>query len=356
MTRLANASGQSVQTAKWATLGKKRNSLTGKTDAGPFHLKGPKIQDRVGEIVIDPAIADQDDGPVILIHPPLAHDEVPPGMRNVASTRSPVFTFTSKMSAPSFSIPAGPLQYGGTCPAANIPKAQWGKIGGQVLAEGGFSDQAALAAGRRLESSKAQKGDELLGSYICDSCYAGKSRFAMYDTIPFHQMIRKFWSDKALARGSFADEMTAAIIALTGNNRLFGRVQKDASRAHFRIHDSGDFYSIPYFLAWVEVCRRLPEILFWAPTRQWAVNQEWRVTMANAVAGVKNLALRPSALVYGSQAPLVPGLAAGSTASPSEVTDHWECPAYLSDLASCASAGCRTCWDSPQKPVNYHAH
>src|SRR6516162_9609523 len=50
----------------------------------------------------------------------------------------------------------------------------------------------------------------------------------------------------------------------------------------FRIHDSGDFFSAAYANAWYEVCRQLPDIRFWAPTRAWQLP-----TSTNAVDGLK---------------------------------------------------------------------
>jgi hypothetical protein len=35
----------------------------------------------------------------------------------------------------------------------------------------------------------------------------------------------------------------------------------------FRIHESGDFYDLPYFMAWAEICRQCPETRFFAFTK-----------------------------------------------------------------------------------------
>lgn len=42
-------------------------------------------------------------------------------------------------------------------------------------------------------------------------------------------------------------------------------VPKDAT--HIRIHSSGDFFSQDYFDKWLEVCRKNPEVKFWAFTK-----------------------------------------------------------------------------------------
>lgn len=42
----------------------------------------------------------------------------------------------------------------------------------------------------------------------------------------------------------------------------------DAGGAATRIHDAGDFFSVEYLLAWVEVSRRVPDVLFYAYTKE----------------------------------------------------------------------------------------
>ena len=48
-------------------------------------------------------------------------------------------------------------------------------------------------------------------------------------------------------------------------NRLAAR---DAKQLVIRIHDSGDFYSWPYFLAWIDIMKQFPEVVFYAYTKQ----------------------------------------------------------------------------------------
>ncbi len=106
-------------------------------------------------------------------------------------------------------------------------------------------------------------------------------------------------------------------------------------------------------LAWFEVCARMPEVSFWAPTRQWVI-PAFRQAMREKP---RNLAIRPSALFYGSNAPMVVPGSAGSASAPGELPNHWECPAYLGEEEkSCAAVGCRTCWDRQEVPVNYRTH
>ena len=160
------------------------------------------------------------------------------------------------------------------------------------------------------------------------------------------------------------DEMSEAIGRALGDDKLM--LSKLAAGNYFRIHDSGDFYGsgagrFAYFDAWVQVILRFPQVRFWAPTRMW-VFPDWRAHMIGAFQSLgqklSNFALRPSALIYGTRAPMIHGLPAGSTAAsiPMEPMGHWDCPAYKSLEGSCVGSCCRTCWDRPDVPVNYHVH
>ena len=43
---------------------------------------------------------------------------------------------------------------------------------------------------------------------------------------------------------------------------------------HIRIHESGDFYSLKYFLDWLEIAKRLPDFKFWTYTKNLEV-MDW---------------------------------------------------------------------------------
>ncbi len=181
---------------------------------------------------------------------------------------------------------------------------------------------------------------------------------------------------------------------------------------YFRIHDAGDMgWARAYTEAWLDVCRELKDVAFWAPTRAWAVNRALPVDLLRKVP--RNLVLRPSALHFRQPAPTAElirsiglpvagawgggGLSAGSGAASGEIpADAWGCPAYLHWSAgggallpsqrgdersgvggTCAlargpragchvetsgsrAAGCRVCWGTPagcqQRAVFYHEH
>lgn len=91
----------------------------------------------------------------------------------------------------------------------------------------------------------------------CDGCYATTGRMAM------HQYADKRYGKntaaiiQALKAGDGPQALTAAVVAT--NSRTM------------RIHDSGDFFSPAYVRAWIETCKALPEVKFWAYTRSWRI-------------------------------------------------------------------------------------
>ncbi len=40
-------------------------------------------------------------------------------------------------------------------------------------------------------------------------------------------------------------------------------------RGDYRIHVSGDFYSVDYIYAWIKICESNPQVKFWGYTRSW---------------------------------------------------------------------------------------
>jgi hypothetical protein len=132
----------------------------------------------------------------------------------------------------------------------------------------------------------------------------------------------------------------------------------DAGNVYFRGHDSGDFFSPAYVRAWIRICRALPDVRFWFPTRTWrvlgmrnlsdATRSSWALALSE-LAGLPNVRLRPSALFFNAPAPRVAGFSAGTTAR----DEGFTCPAVQQGNV-CGS--CRVCWDAPETEVSYHRH
>lgn len=259
------------------------------------------------------------------------------------------YSETSKMSAPSWSIPAGPPAIGGSCAAAELFKNS-----------GAYN--RALTQGEVAQEPAVQK------NWICAYCYAGKSNY-MHRTSQYTQMARLIWLKGTIeARGveGAADLMASALAAHMGNAKY--REKMGESTKFFRIHDSGDFTLAPdTYTMWCLVASQLPDIRFWAPTRNWVFPKFNELVRRSPPPA--NMTVRPSALHFGDPAPVIMGYSAGSTAHAptADPTKNgqadWECPAYKHGGHSCAGAGgpkgekdCRFCWTYQEQAPSYRSH
>ena len=274
----------------------------------------------------------------------------------VVKKKASVFTFTSKMSCASFSLPAGHPNIEGTCESA---------ARGRVEKEGSY---------RRFHAPLSQiPADQ---KYICHLCYAGKGNY-YYVAPSAKQMIILNWTKRELRRGTFVDQMVYAISTLFEPEAEEKMSSQLVSNKFFRLHDSGDFsigdaFGADYYRAWCQIARRfngktLPKVLFWAPTRLWTFAR-WR-SVFKRFPPPDNLALRPSALFTGAPPPRgVAKLAAGTMSAVKRVRKGvtiseplprgvYDCPAYAgAKEKSCASSNCRVCWKAKKRAVNYTTH
>jgi hypothetical protein len=115
------------------------------------------------------------------------------------------------------------------------------------------------------------------------------------------------------------------------------------------VHDSGDLFSPAYARCWTRIARQLSHIRFWFPTRSYRIANILPAIVELAV--LPNVTVRPSALMLDADAPVIPGLAAGSGAT--YLHEDATCPAYRQN-GECRD--CRSCWDRPSVPVLYPLH
>jgi hypothetical protein len=237
------------------------------------------------------------------------------------------FSVNAKMASISFGIPAGPDSENGSCPSSALPNSYQKHY---VLGD--------------VSQNPMDKDNQ-----ICRKCYANKGNF-QYELQQTLQQARYRWIQERLAGGAssedLADDLEAAIRTASANVK---KRNADGENPTFvRIHDSGDLFDLRYWRAWKITCERLPNLIFWCPTRQWMIPEYTKNFKMDVP---RNLALRPSAYHFNEKAPMIDGLAAGSTSNYWEnkkgglkidpilsgIAD-WPCPAYVAGGTSCLGA------------------
>src|SRR5437763_14191346 len=105
-------------------------------------------------------------------------------------------------------------------------------------------------------SLPAHKACPRANGNICDSCYASKGCYR-YNTTQNAQHARFAWTVESMrtpdGRTAWVEHMVKAI--------------RDKGCEYFRVHDSGDMFNVAYAQVWLEVCKAMPEVRFWIPTR-----------------------------------------------------------------------------------------
>ena len=165
---------------------------------------------------------------------------------------------------------------------------------------------------------------------ICSFCYARKGRYVFPNVIA--AMKKRL---AALRQLNWVDVMTFLI-------------EKREKSGFFRWHDSGDVQGVWHLEKIAEVARRLPNIKFWLPTREYGFVREWMSL------GIKpdNLTIRLSAYMMDGAPPATLAKKLGLTTS-GVVRDGFSCPA--SDQGN-ECKECRACWDETVENINYKKH
>lgn len=352
-----------------------------------------------------------DSGFWLYLDPPFGRYEVGWSPITAEVERVALLSWTSKMGAPSFSLPAGYAEIGGACPGAaagqsvvsEVAREKQTKVVLRVLAE--YDPE-------RPRTPRVRDLD--LAACVCEHCYATGGNYVYSDNL-VRQAVRMAWTTWALGQPTrspygldggpsnlFVDTMVEAIN--TADFQVDScEPQHWASTGwrYFRIHDSGDFGAGgSYFESWKAITDCFAEgnphgfqpTMFWAPTRMWAV-PGWIERIEQVNGGAKNrgnFVIRPSGYAFNqhvpdlaSAAPVQPsGWAAGSTVYAPAVVEaidageipssyNWNCQAYAaSNGPTCRGAmspplagyegkqlvGCRACWMEPRLVINYTAH
>ena len=164
------------------------------------------------------------------------------------------------------------------------------------------------------------------------------------------QLARRSWIARTLASDDGAEFVRIMVDMIRESVSACGE-------SRFRGHDSGDFFSVPYVDAWIRIAVALPDVTFWFPTRSHIVpNLQEALDRLNSL---RNVVIRPSGLAFDEEAPIVDGLAAGSTVARSlpiaETLSGRICPTSYA-AKTCAENNCRHCWDNPTEPTIYVEH
>lgn len=114
-----------------------------------------------------------------------------------------------------------------------------------------------------------------LGFTVCpkagscrDYCYAKHKRYLFRNVRLPREYNLRFLLDHCHNKGN---DYSLFIEAVVHDISKFPRTKKKV-----RIHDSGDFFSVEYFFAWLEIIKHYPDIYFYAYTKQIRMVNEYR--------------------------------------------------------------------------------
>lgn len=170
----------------------------------------------------------------------------------------------------------------------------------------------------------------------CASCYAMKGRYAFGNVK--NAMARRL---AAVDSPSWTEDMVNLIQKKYRNKKGEDRV--------FRWHDSGDIQSVSHLSKIVDICRRLPDIKFWLPSRENGIVAAY---LRDAQGFPSNLNVRMSAPLVGTSRPTSDSRI--SYSSVDATSDKvYQCPAP-SQGNVCGD--CRACWSKDVRTVNYRKH
>lgn len=285
----------------------------------------------------------------------------------------------AKMQCPVFDLPSGSYEAYGTCPGAR--------------------EGQSITATRQVVAGELPGGGKgppvNLPATICQSCYAEAGNLAMTDN-QTRMLVRFIWTLEMVNNhyDDFVRLMSESLLALPESD--FSSAAPEGILP-VRLHASGDFFSVKYARAWVDIANALAthpkghRIRFWAPTRTWAA-PGWTGFWEQELQRLKvlNLVVRPSAFHFDDPAPedFLPGSGRGSTSMHIAKADieremrrenfhaqgkeklffDWRCPVYSIRGEAVKGTGCpdvpspdgtrhcRACWTRPDLRIDYPAH
>lgn len=166
---------------------------------------------------------------------------------------------------------------------------------------------------------------------ICSSCYALKGNYSF----PSVQsaLEKRFQS---LTHPQWVE----AMVYMIGKRERSG---------YFRFLDAGDLQGVWHLANIIEVCKRLPKIKFWLPTREYSIVNTF---IKDGGKIPSNLTIRLSALMIDGEPPkAIAGRLGLKTSGVS--SGSFSCPSSKQD-GKCGD--CRACWNKRIENINYKIH
>jgi len=165
---------------------------------------------------------------------------------------------------------------------------------------------------------------------ICSKCYALKSRYLFKNVKD--ALFKRF---ESLTHPQWVEAMVCMI-------------DKKEKSGYMRLHDAGDLQGVWHLEKIVEVCRRLPHIKFWLPTREYGIVAQY--LRDNSFP--ENLTVRLSSLMLEGNPP--EAIAKRFNLTTSGVSKSgFTCPSSK-QAGKCGD--CRACWNKSISNVNYKQH
>lgn len=219
-----------------------------------------------------------------------------------ATVHVPLLTSTTKMSSPSFGLPAGSVLLGGSCPGADVEaQSEMKRVGRERICDvcyatganyGYANNMTQQEARRRWVAQLLQQHSPVVAGYLLASMIEGYARHTMEGKDRQGQEIG-LWDGEAIVVPSRTKVPVRAFSTPLQIQSVDGRkipkdtrawfkarrTPKGAVVGFFRIHDSGDFgvgKTADYIEAWREAALLLPHVQFWAPSRIWPMRRTVR--------------------------------------------------------------------------------
>ena len=184
----------------------------------------------------------------------------------------------------------------------------------------------ALDAKRCITGSKLRK---IPGS-VCSKCYGQKGPSCYSKSVALRRGNMEWIKDNNLPiwQKAMVDFLTIS------------------GQPEFRYHDTGDLQSLNHLCAIVGIARKVPQVKFWLPTKEYAIVREY----------TKRFGMFPENLIVRVSSPMIKQepLTFDYTSTVNS-GKGFACP-VSNGQEKCDTYKCRACWDKNVSNIDYHLH